>query len=100
MRVDWTGETRTGEHPMLRASVVIPAYNAAGVLPACLAALREQTYPADGLEIIVVDDGSEDATPIIAAAAGARVLRQPNRGPAAARNQGAAAATGDIVLFT
>src|SRR5689334_9252898 len=84
----------------LRASVVIPARNAARTLPATLAALRGQTYPADRLEVIVVDDGSADATGEVAAAGGARVLRQAPAGPAAARNRGAAAATGEIILFT
>src|SRR6476661_7120595 len=83
-----------------RVSVVIPAYRAARTLPAGLAALAAQTYPADHLEIIVVDDGSPDETAAVAEAAGARVLRQANRGPATARNRGALAATGDLVLFT
>jgi len=48
----------------------------------------------------VVDDGSNDDTCAVATAAGAKVLRQPNRGPAAARNLGAWASTGDIMLFT
>jgi glycosyltransferase involved in cell wall biosynthesis len=83
-----------------RVSVVIPAYRAAQTLPAGLAALAAQTYPADRLEIIVVDDGSPDATAAVAEAGGARVLRQANRGPATARNRGALAASGDLVLFT
>lgn len=81
-------------------SVVIPAYNAAETLPLCLAALAEQDYPADGFEVIVVDDGSADATAELARAAGVRVISQPNAGPAAARNRGAAAARGELLLFT
>ena len=80
--------------------MVIPAYEAAATLPACLAALRAQTFPAAHLEVIVVDDGSHDATAAVAAAGGARVVRQANRGPAAARNAGVAVAGGDVVLFT
>lgn len=82
-----------------RVSVVVPAYNAAATLGACLAGCRVQTLPAH--EIIVVDDGSGDATAAVAAdAPGVHVLRQANAGPAAARNLGADAATGDWVAFT
>jgi glycosyltransferase involved in cell wall biosynthesis len=84
-----------------RASVVIPAFNAARLLPACLAALAQQTLPPTDFETIVADDGSTDDTARVAAQAGAdRVLRLPHRGPAAARNSGIAAARGDIILFT
>ncbi len=79
-------------------TVVIPAYNAAATLPACLGALRSQTLPAD--EIIVVDDGSIDDTAEVARRMGAAVSRQEHRGPAAARNVGIQLARGDIVLFT
>jgi glycosyltransferase involved in cell wall biosynthesis len=79
-------------------SVVIPAYNAEKALPTCLHALRQQTLSPD--EIIVVDDGSIDATAQIALQAGAVVISQPNQGPAAARNTGINASHGDLVLFT
>ncbi len=81
-------------------SVVVPAYNAAATLPLCLAALAQQDYPRDRYEVIVVDDGSQDDTASIAEAAGARVIRQANAGPAAARNAGATAAQGELLLFT
>lgn len=85
----------------LRASVVIPAYNAAGTLPACLAALSQQTLTPTSFEIIVADDGSTDDTAREAGRAGAtRVLMLPHRGPAAARNAGIAAARGEVILFT
>lgn len=81
-------------------SVVIPAYNSAEMLPTCLQALQAQTLPADQYEIIVVDDGSTDDTAEVARDLGVRVISQPNAGPAAARNRGALAARGDILLFT
>ena len=80
-------------------SVVVAAYNAQGTLPRLLAALRAQ-HPVRPLEIVVVDDGSTDETAAVAAAGGARVLRQENAGPAAARNIGWREAHGDPVLFT
>lgn len=81
-------------------SVVVPAYNAAATLPLCLAALAAQSYPRDAYEVIVVDDGSTDNTADLARDAGVRVITQPNAGPAAARNRGAAAANGELLLFT
>jgi lipopolysaccharide/colanic/teichoic acid biosynthesis glycosyltransferase/glycosyltransferase involved in cell wall biosynthesis len=81
-------------------SVIVPAFNAASTLKACLAALNNQTYPHDLYEVIVVDDGSTDTTASIAQDAGARLIHKKNQGPAAARNSGVEAATGDFVLFT
>lgn len=81
-------------------SVIIPAYNAQRFLRMTLASAQAQTYR--NLEIIVIDDGSTDATAAIAeTAAGVdkrvRVLRQENAGVAAARNRGIAEARGDYV---
>ena len=81
-------------------SVVIPAYNAAATLAECLTALNQQTLACSSYEVIVVDDGSGDGTDGIAAMHGAIVLRQRNRGAAAARNAGIVAARADIILFT
>jgi glycosyltransferase involved in cell wall biosynthesis len=81
-------------------SVVVPAYNAAATIAECMEALSCQSLPSEQYEVIVVDDGSTDGTGDIAARHGARVLRQANRGPAWARNEGVSAAGGAVVLFT
>ena len=83
-----------------RASVVIPSYNRPDRLAECLAALLAD--PDEGFEIVVVDDGSPVPLGRTCAPFGPRVrcLRQDNAGPAAARNAGAAAARGGILVFT
>lgn len=81
-------------------SIVIPAYNAERTMGDCLKALSEQDFKGD-YEVIVVDDGSTDSTPDIASGfQNVRLIRQENAGPAAARNNGAKEAKGDIILFT
>lgn len=80
-------------------SIIVPAYNAEKYIARCLEGLRAQENVRDECEIIVVDDGSADATREIAQGLGVRVLQQANRGAAAARNLGAQNARGDIVLF-
>src|SRR5258708_4350216 len=84
---------------MLRASVVIPAYNHARFLRETIESVLVQTLPPD--EVIVVDDGSTDETPAILASYSSRltVVRQDNRGFSAARNTGAARASGDVIAF-
>jgi GT2 family glycosyltransferase len=82
-----------------RFSVIIPAYNAAAFIARAIDSVLAQTWPAH--EIIVVDDGSADATAQVVAGYGDRVryLRQENAGVSAARNAGARAATGDWLAF-
>ena len=85
----------------MRTSVIIPAYNSEKTIGQCLEALSNQTAGRLDYEIIVVDDGSTDRTAEIAGKyTGIKLLKQGNAGPAAARNNGAKAAQGDIILFT
>jgi glycosyltransferase involved in cell wall biosynthesis len=79
-------------------SVVIPVYNGGSDLEACLRALAVPSLAP--LEIIVVDDGSIDASAETARRLGAKVLATGGReGPAKARNLGSAAAKGEVLLF-
>jgi glycosyltransferase involved in cell wall biosynthesis len=80
-------------------SVVIPTFNRAGFLTENIDGVLALDGPA--FEVIVVDDGSTDETPTILAGYGdrLRVVRQDNRGIAAARNAGVAVARGSYVAF-
>lgn len=84
------------------ASLVIPTRNRARVLERTLAALTGQRGPA--FEVVVVDDGSEDATPDVARAyrdrLDLRYLRRAPRGIAAARTAAMRAAKGDVLIQT
>ncbi len=82
--------------PALVVSVVIPVKDDAAELERCLRALRLQTRAPD--EIVVVDNGSSDASAQVARTAGARVIRCDWPGIPAASSAGYDAATGDIIL--
>ena len=84
-------------------SIVIPAYNEEKRLPSTLARVRQYLDAShwEFAEIIVVDDGSRDATAAVAEAAGARVLRNPgNRGKGYSVRHGILKATGNWSLFS
>jgi O-antigen biosynthesis protein len=80
-----------------RISVVLCCYNAAATLADCLEGIEGLAYP--DYEVIVVDDGSTDATAEIAARHDVRLIRTRNRGLSRARNTGIRQATGEIVAF-
>lgn len=84
-------------------SVIVPTYARPVQVRSCVTALRALDYPAERLEILVVDDGSPTPVSIPPGGPGApraRVIRQANGGPARARNRGAAEASGSILAFT
>jgi len=80
-------------------SVIIPAYNAENWLSHAVDSALSQTHPPR--EVIVIDDGSTDATRAVARGYGDRVvcIEQSNRGQAAARNAGLRAARGEFIAF-
>ena len=88
----------------VRMTVVVPAFEEAGRIGAAVTAICDalgHLATSGGLEVVVVDDGSSDATAAEAAAAGARVVRlQENRGKGAAVRAGVLASRGRCVAFT
>lgn len=83
-------------------SVIVTAYNIEEFLPRCLDSLLAQTYKP--LEIILVDDGSEDNTPLICdryeeSHENIKVLHRENGGPSAARNSGLVLASGEYIGY-
>ncbi|KQQ87774.1 glycosyltransferase family A protein [Massilia sp. Leaf139] len=90
--------------PMPTLSIIVPAYNAAGFIEDCLDAILPQMGAAH--ELIVIDDGSRDATADLVEAAAARhpacavnLVRQPNGGVSSARNRGLLEARGEYIVF-
>lgn len=84
----------------MKFSVVIPAYNEAHYVRAAIQALQKQTIPRNEFEIIVVDNGSGDATSETARAAHAdKVVREERKGTNLARQKGFLESTGEIIAF-
>ena len=83
----------------MRISVVTATWNREGYLPEALDSILAEGF--EDLEAVVVDDGSTDSTPGVAARYGDRIryLRQENAGPSAARNRGVEAACAPLVAF-
>lgn len=87
---------------MIHFTVVMPCFRAGATIAEAIGSVLAQNEPA--LELIVVDDGSDDDSAEIARAAcgndpRARVISQANTGPATARNRGVAAGTAPLVAF-
>jgi len=88
---------KANEQPLV--SVIVPAFNRAGIIRDTIANIFEQTYK--NIELIVVDDGSTDDTAEILKSYGSRLrwAVQKNAGPSAARNRGVTMAKGEIIAF-
>jgi glycosyltransferase involved in cell wall biosynthesis len=89
-----------------QVTVVVPMYNAAPWIAATLQSVRDQTYPAECLEVVIVDDRSSDASIALATdfltrngMRGVVLGSQRNAGASAARNRGWAAAAGEWIQF-
>lgn len=87
---------------LAKVSIIVPVYNSAAYLPRCLESLRGQTLR--DIEVILVDDGSEDNSADLCAQVASEdkrfhLLRQENAGPTAARKFGLHHATSDYVTF-
>ena len=83
---------------MPKVSVIIPAYNRASLLKEAVESVLQQSF--SDFELIVVDDGSTDATrELIKDYPAVRYIYQPNKGVSSARNQGIKQAVGDLIAF-
>ena len=97
-RVAWT--RTAGDSYLPPVSIVVPAYNEAVGIEAAVRSLAGSEYP--DLEVVVVDDGSDDGTADIVESLGlpqVRVVRQPNQGKAVALNTGIALARHDVLVM-
>lgn len=89
----------------LKVSVIVPVYNAVGIIDECVKSLLRQTLPASEFEVLFMDDGSTDDSPAMLDALAAehphfRVMHLPNSGwPGKPRNTGVAEARGEYVQF-
>jgi cellulose synthase/poly-beta-1,6-N-acetylglucosamine synthase-like glycosyltransferase len=81
-------------------AVIVAAYNEELVIQRRIENLRALDYPADNLEIVVTSDASTDRTDELAAASGARVIRNPRGGKVAAQDRAVRETTSDIVAFS
>jgi cellulose synthase/poly-beta-1,6-N-acetylglucosamine synthase-like glycosyltransferase len=81
-------------------SVVVPVLNGGPAFRDLLASLAHLSYPRERLEILVVDNGSDDDSAGAARRAGFNVVAEPRRGASVARNTGVGQTQGEIVAFT
>jgi glycosyltransferase involved in cell wall biosynthesis len=85
--------------PTARVSIVVPVRNAERTIGDCIGSLLRLRYPAARRDIIVVDNGSSDASCELIRGFPVRLVSEPRRGPSWARNAGIERSTGDIIAF-
>ena len=88
----------------MKLTIIIPAFNEEAYLPSTLDSIQTsaahlRTHSEAEIDIIVVDNNSEDATAAVARSKGATVVPEPVQGIARARNAGAGNANGDVLVF-
>ena len=84
-----------------QVAVIVPVFNNARGLRACLDALRNQTYPSSRYEVVVVNNGSADGVDqVVAEFPNVRQVDENCPGSYAARNRGIACTTGEVLAFT
>lgn len=83
---------------MEKLSVIIPAYNAEKYLAQAVSSMREQAFGGE-MEVIIVNDGSEDGTLAVAQKVGDIVLSKERGGAATARNMGIRNSSGGLLFF-
>lgn len=94
------GGNVVSSEPSVSVSVIVPVFQAADTIAACIGALEAQRPAGARVEVIVVDnDSSDGSVEWLETHSPFRLLREPRRGAYAARNTGVAAATGDIIAF-
>jgi glycosyltransferase involved in cell wall biosynthesis len=81
-------------------SIIIPVYNGAETISACLESLLNQNYLAEAYDISVVENGSTDNTTQVVEKYPVRLFHSDKRGPSPARNCGIAESKADIIAFT
>ncbi|MEQ5814958.1 glycosyltransferase [Marinobacter sp. NFXS11] len=84
---------------MIIFTIVIPCFNEAEHIGKCLSSLNNQNFPRDQFEILVVDNGSEDASVEISQALADRTIEYPDGKVGAVRNRGASEAKGENLVF-
>ena len=98
----WYEDGREGRRSSF--SIVIPTYDRPREIKGCLESIRRLDYPPERFEVLVVDDGSpirlDEVVEPLRIGIDLKLIRQDNRGPAAARNTGVAHAQGKFVAFT
>jgi cellulose synthase/poly-beta-1,6-N-acetylglucosamine synthase-like glycosyltransferase len=95
-----TRAVRTDDSHLPSVAIVIAAHNEETVIERRIENLRALDYPADKLELVVTSDASSDRTEALAAAAGARVIRNPRGGKVAAQNHAVRRTESEIVAFS
>ena len=88
-----------GECMAIQASVIVPVYNGEETIVQCVESALKQNFEGE-YEVIVVNDGSTDQTEArVKKSKDVKLISQPNKGPAAARNRGALEAKGEFIVF-